>query len=188
MAAAEKISHLLELADQGPSLRTALAEEVADLLSAWPADYPESMRQVCESLLAKAVRDLDPVARARLRVQLYAQPGLVQRILPREAGSQALIEAARSGRSLVEPLARSLGVDDRIAHDILKDDSGGKLAVACKGACMDRAAFSALALLIHPVRERSDAFVMLDTFDSVPMSEASRKLRSWQSEDRLVPA
>src|SRR5690349_18533985 len=104
MAAAEKISHLLELADSGPSLRAALAEEVADLLAAWPPDYPDSMRQVCETLLVKAVRDLDPAARAKLRIQLYSQPGLVQRILLREGGPQALIEAARSGRSLVEPL------------------------------------------------------------------------------------
>jgi hypothetical protein len=188
MPASEKLSHLLELADQGPSLRAALAEEVADLLSAWPSDYPKSMREICEALLAKAARDIDAPSRARLRVQLYSQPRLAQRILPREAASQALVEAARSGKNLVKVLAETLGVDWHIADDILGDESGAKLAVACKGACMDRAAFSALALLTHTARDRSHAFVMLDTFDKVPVSEASRRLRNWQSEELLVPA
>ena len=59
MAASQKHSHLLQLADQGPALRAALAEEVAELLTAWPSDYPDSMRCVCEALLAKATRDVD---------------------------------------------------------------------------------------------------------------------------------
>jgi hypothetical protein len=81
MAAAEKISHLLELADQGPSLRTALAEEVADLLSAWPADYPESMRQVCESLWPRPSATLIRPPAQGCGFSSYAQPGLVQRML-----------------------------------------------------------------------------------------------------------
>ena len=68
MAASQKLSHLLQLADQGPALRAALAEEVAELLSRWPSDYPESMREVCETLLAKAARDVDLDTRARLRI------------------------------------------------------------------------------------------------------------------------
>src|SRR5471030_358271 len=94
MAASQKLSHLLQLADQGPALRAALAEEVAELLTAWPADYPDSMRGVCEALLAKAVRDIDPATRARLRVQLYSNSELSARVLPREAASRTLIEAA----------------------------------------------------------------------------------------------
>jgi len=186
MPASDKLSRLLALADQGPSLRAALAEEVAELLSAWPSDYPENMRQVCETLLAKAAGDIDASTRARLRVQLYSHPGLAQRVLPRV--SEPLIEAARSGRDLAAILAEYLGVGSRIARQILDDASGAKLAVACKGACIDRATFSALALLLHPADDRSQAFVMLDTFDTVPVSEASSKLRGWQNEDRLVPA
>lgn len=185
MSAPEKLSRLLELADQGPSLRSALAEEVAELLSAWPPDYPESMRGVCEALLAKAARDIDTPTRARLRIQLCSQPKLAQRLLPRDAASLSLIEAARSGKDLAESLAQWLGVDNRIALDILRDESGAKLAMACKAACMDRASFSALALLTHPARDRGHAFVMLDTFDSVPAREASRCLRDWQDEERL---
>jgi hypothetical protein len=184
MAASQKLYHLLELADQGPTLRAALAEEVAELLSRWPADYPESMREICESLLAKAVCDVDAPTRAKLRVQLYSQPGLAQRVLPR--GAQSLIEAARTGKDLTSVLAENLGVDATIANDILQDDSGAKLAIACKAACMDRCVFSALALLTHPARDRSHAFGMLDTFDNVPAGEAGRRLRSWQGEDRCV--
>lgn len=188
MPAPEKLSHLLELADSGPSLRAALAEEIADLLSAWPPDYPETMREVCEKLLAKTARGLDAHSCARLRVQLYSQPRLARRILPRDEATPSLIEAARSGDDLVEILAQCLDVGCRTAQDILRDPSGAKLAVACKGACMDRATFSALALLIHPARDRGHAFAMLDRFDGVPLNEASRRLRDWQNEERLVVA
>jgi len=188
MPAPDKLSRLLDLADQGPALRAALAEEVAELLSAWPASYTDSMREVCESLLAKAVRDVDAPTRAKLRVQLYALPGLAQRVLPRDAASGLLIEAARTGKDLTVRLAESLGVDGRIAHDILTDESGAKLAVACKAACMDRSVFSALALLIHPARDRSHAFVMLDTFDTVPAGEAGRRLRGWQGDEQRLSA
>ena len=100
MAASQKLSHLLQLADQGPALRAALAEEVAELLTHWPADYPDSMRGVCEALLAKAARDVDADTRARLRVQLYSDPDLADRVLPRESAAQTLIEAARRGEGL----------------------------------------------------------------------------------------
>ena len=139
-------------------------------------------------MLAKAARDIDESNRARLRVQLYSHPQLAQRVLPREAASQSLIEAARTGKDLASALSERLGVSGRIARDILQDQSGAKLAVACKGCHMNRASFSALALLIHPARDRSHAFVMLDTFDTVPVAEASRRLRGWQCEERLVPA
>ena len=188
MAASQKLSQLLQLADQGPALRAALAEEVAELLTHWPAEYPESMREVCEALLAKATRDVDTPTRARLRVLLSSNPGLAQRVLPQENSSQSLLEAARAGKNLIPVLAEMLSVDEKIAGEILRDESGAKLAAACKGAQMDRAAFSALALLIHPVPDRNHAFVMLDTFDTMPASEASRRLRGWQQKEQQVPA
>jgi hypothetical protein len=180
MAASQKLSHLLQLADQGPALRTALAEEVAELLTAWPSDYPQSMRDICETLLAKAARDLDADTRTRLRVQLYSHPELAARVLPRESASQTLIEAARAADRLPAALAQSLGVDDKMAQHILDDESGAALAVACKGANIDRAAFSTLALLAHPGRDRNHVFAVLDAFDNVPTSEATRVLRGWR--------
>ncbi len=187
MAASQKLSHLLQLADQGPALRAALAEEVADLLTSWPSDYPQSMRGVCEALLAKAARDVDAATRARLRVQLYSDPGLAQRVLPRESVvqiplSRTLVGTARDGGDLAAVLAENLGLDLKMAHQILDDETGAALAVACKGAALDRAAFSALALLTQPGRDRAHAFAMLDSYDTVPMSEATRLLRGWRGE------
>jgi len=177
---AQKLAHLLQLADQGPSLRAALAEEVADLLMHWPVDYPAGMKGVCEALLAKAARDVDAPTRARLRVQLYADPDLAYRVLgARESTGQALVEAARLG-GVESVLAESLGVEPRMVKQILEDETGAALAVACKGASLDRAAFSALALLAHPGRDRAHAFAVLDAFDNVPASEATRVLRGWR--------
>jgi hypothetical protein len=167
MPASQKLSHLLQLADQGPALRAALAEEVAELLTAWPSDYPQSMRGICETLLAKTARDVDAPTRARLRALLCSDPGLVTRVLPRESASQVLIDAARAGEDLSAVLAKRLGVDDKRARQILEDESGDALAMACKSASIDRAAFSALALLARPGRDRSHAFAMLDAFDTI---------------------
>jgi len=180
MSASHKLSHLLQLADQGPVMRAALAEEVAELLTAWPADYPDSMKGVCEALLSKAVHDVDVDTRARLRVILFADAELAARVLPRESASQKLIAAARAGDGLSDVLADSLGVDAVMAKQILEDESGAALAVACKGANIDRAAFSALALLTRPGRDRVHAFAVLDAFDNVPTSEATRVLRGWR--------
>ncbi len=179
MTASQKLSHLLQLADQGPALRAALAEEVAELLINWPSDYPASMRGICETLLAKAARDVDAATRARLRVQLYSDPELAARVLPRESISHNLVAAARNG-DLPAVLADSLGVEGRMAQQILEDESGAALAVACKGAQIDRAAFSALALLTRPGRDRAGMVAVLDAYDSMPLSEATRVLRGWR--------
>jgi hypothetical protein len=148
MAASQKLSHLLQLADQGPALRAALAEEVTELLAAWPSDYPQSVRLVCEALLAKATRDMTTTNNAN-----------------QEAGLQSVIEAARKGGDVTVPLARSLHVDAGKAERILGDASGSALALACKSAGIDRAAFSALVLLLWPQRDRNHAFTVLDAFD-----------------------
>jgi len=180
MAASQKLSHLLQLAGQGRALRTALAEEVAELLIHWPPDYPESMRVICEALLARAAHDLDAATRARLRVQLYAHPELVSRVLPRQSAALGLVETARQGGDLAMMLALRLGVDKKTAEKVLTDQSGVALAMACKGVGLDRVAFSTLALLAHPGRDRIHSYAVLDVFDSVPTSEAERVLRGWR--------
>lgn len=179
MTASQKLSHLLQLADQGPSLRAALAEEVAELLLNWPTDYPQSMRGICETLLAKAARDVDAATRTRLRVQLYADPELTARVLPRESVAQNLVAAARSG-DLQTVLADSLGVEPRMAQQILDDESGAALVVACKGAQIDRAAFSALAILTRPGCDRDGIAAVLEAYEAMPLSEATRVLRGWR--------
>jgi hypothetical protein len=181
MAASPKLFQLLQLADQGPALRAALAEEVAELLINWPSNYPASMRGACEALLAKAAHDVDAATRARLRVQLCTNPELAVRVLPRQSTTQALIETVRHGGDLIAILAGELSVDAKMAAQILDDETGVALAVACKGAGLDRAAFSALALMARPGRSRAQAYAVLDAFESVPAGEASRVLRNWRN-------
>lgn len=176
MTAHTRLAHLLELADKGPTLRAALAEEVAELLTAWPADYPAEMRAICETLLARAARDVDPDTRARLRVRLYADPELSARILPREAPSRSLIEAARSGEDVAHHLAERLGVDDACAAQILADDSCVQLAAAAKAADLGRPAFSALVVLTFAAATRAQ----LDAYDAISVSDAARRLRDWR--------
>ena len=55
----ERLSHLLELASQGPEQRAALAGEVADMLLDWPMQYPLAMRATFEALLEKIAREMD---------------------------------------------------------------------------------------------------------------------------------
>lgn len=162
MAASQRLSHLLQLADQGPALRAALAEEVVELLLDWPPDYPQSMRNVCEALLAKAARDVDAATCARLRERLAGIPDLAARLLPRESAGRTLVDAARRGDA--NAVAQSLGVDAQAAEQLLKNEAA--LAAACKSAHIDRAAFSALIVLTRLDRDTRQAYAALDAFDA----------------------
>jgi hypothetical protein len=170
-----RLVHLLELADKGPALRAALAEEVAEMLTDWPVDCPPEMRATCEALLAQAAREVDNDTRARLRVRLYADPELSARVLPRDIPERALVEAARNGDVAVT-LARALHLSPQTARQILNDKDGLALAVAAKSIGLSRAAYSALALLAHP------ATPPLDAFEQVNAVEAARRLRDWSAE------
>ena len=75
MTANPRLANLLALADKGPALRNALAEEVAALLVEWPSDCPAEMRPVFENLLYRTAREVDADTRAKLRVQLFAEIG-----------------------------------------------------------------------------------------------------------------
>lgn len=175
-----RVAHLLELADKGPALRAALAEEVAALLMDWPADCPAAMRPVFENLLAKTAREVDAATRARLRVRLFADRALAARVLPREKNPAApLLDAARHGGDLTRPLAGTLGLDTARVTEILRDDSGEALAIACKGAGLSRLAFSTLVLLALP--EGGDAGQRLDLYDRIATLDAARTLRSWRT-------
>ena len=160
MPASQRLSHLLQLADQGPALRAALAEEVVELLLDWPSDYPDSMRNICEALLAKAARDVDAATCARLRQRLASHP--TARLLPPESTGGMLVAAARRGDT--QALARNLGVDADAAQQLLHDEAA--LAVACKSAHIDRAAFSALIVLTRLDRDTRRAYAALDVFDA----------------------
>jgi hypothetical protein len=137
------------------------------------------MRGVVETLLAKCARDVDPAVRARLRVQLYADPDLSARVLPREPAARALVETARAGGDVDTVLADTLGLDAQTARAILGD--GEKLAVACKGAGIDRAAFSALALTVGAVRKSGDGLALLERWNAIAAPDARKSLNQWRA-------
>jgi hypothetical protein len=186
MSATQRLINLLELAAQGPAMRAALAEEVAELLIAWPADCPAEMRGTCEALLARAAQEVDDDTRARLRIRLFADPDLSSRMLPRQAQDRALIEAARSGETVLPRIARALGVSEILASEILNDESGRALAVAAKALGLNRAAFSGLAMLAQPRGDVAACYARLDAFDAISAVEAARELRRWSGEQRAA--
>jgi hypothetical protein len=182
-----RLAHLLELADKGPALRAALAEEAAALLMEWPSDCPAEMRPVFENLLAKTAREVDADTRTRLRVQLYADRELAARVLPREKTPvQPLVQAAREGAPLTEQLAETLGLDAPRAAEILNEDSGEALAIACKGAGISRTVYSTLALLVYPSKE--GLCERLAVFDRITTLDAARTLRAWRGAKLHTPA
>ena len=204
--AKERLTHLLALAGEG-SQRAALAGELADLLLDWPSDFPEAMRAPVVALLEKTARETDDGTRAKLAARLgghgelpldlvnefyLSAPARVRReILMRNelAGEQAgdtaaadagvLVAVARDGKvhDFTERFGSIFGIAPHTAETILSDISGEALAVLCKGAHLDRAAFSALALLKGT--DTGDASARLSVFDTVPQHAAERLTRHW---------
>ena len=206
LSAKERLIHLLDLAEKGPALRAALAEEVTDLLLDWPADCPDAMRIPCEALLERAARDVDAATRARLAQRADGHPELPVALLnalffvaseplkksivarnedaaelPADkdaADETALIKAARVNKAFVAEFARQIHVSIETAQDILTDTSGQSLAVACKGAHVTRAGFSALAML---TAKDATCGTRLEAYDCVPLHAAERMLHAWRT-------
>lgn len=185
MTSNPRLARIVELADKGPSRRAALAEEAAALLMDWPCACPLEMRPVFENLLAKAAREVDAPTRARLRLRLDADPELCARLLPREDPLAPLIDAARQGAALLPRLAETLALDDGRAAEILNEETGEALAIACKGAGIARAAYSTLALLAFPRARMNER---LAVYDRVALPDAARTLQGWRSAPPLHTA
>jgi hypothetical protein len=204
----ERLCHLLELAEKGPAQRTALVGELADLLLDWPCDCPDAMRVPVVALLEKTVRETDDGTRAKLAARLgghgelplelvnefyLSAPARVRHeiLMRNELAGEAdvvapmpsaalLIAAARDARvgDFAERFGAAFTIAPRTAEAILCDASGEALAVLCKGAHLDRATFSAVALLQGAPADNTAA--RLGTFDAVPQHAAERLIRTWQ--------
>jgi hypothetical protein len=201
----ERLNHLLELAAQGPAGRAALLGDLADLLLDWPADYALAMRAPFEALFEKTAREADSAARANVAARLEGHEDLPVSVLnefffdapdelrtrilarnealdadgmePGHVDTPGLVEAARTmNGAFVDVFASTLSLPLSIAQEILTDASGQSLAIACKGAGLDRAAFSAIALL---TAGRTDA-ARLRHFDAIPTTGAERLLDFWR--------
>jgi hypothetical protein len=188
MHATTRLAHLLELADKGPALRAALAEELASLLTDWPGDCPVEMRGACEALLARAAREVDSDVRARLRQRFHAYPDLAARVLPPEEPREenigrSLIEAAREGVDLSAVLARALNLSRGRAEEILCDPSGHAVAIACKNLQIPRAVYSTLTMLLGGKDDVTDCYARLDLYDAMSVAYAAEQLQGWRTGD-----
>jgi hypothetical protein len=201
----ERLSHLLELAAQGAGERAHLADEVAELLLDWPPQYPDAMRATFVSLLEKIVREMAGPNRAVLAARfrdradfplsllneffLFAPAPMKDAILSRNdaqgpadcrhVDSEALLHAARTARDFAAELAHLAGLPFDVAAALLSDPSARGLAALARASGINRATFSAMALLAGPARTVHENFAMLDVFDHVPENGARQLVAFW---------
>jgi hypothetical protein len=169
-----RLTHLLELANKGPALRSALVEELTDLLTFWPSDCPQEMRAPCEALLSRAAQDMDDSVRA--------DPALAARVLPDECPMQlndnlgrTMIEMARAGLDVRARMAEALNLSRSRLEEILATDHG--LALVCKRLGLSRTAFSTLAMLTDRRTDSAQCYAALDRYEAVT-SQAVENLRA----------
>src|SRR5271167_4818440 len=80
--AKERLPRLIELAGETtPEKLRALAFELSDLLTDWPARYPMEMREPFEALLEKVLKRLDGTSRQMIAARLAAHPGTAVTLL-----------------------------------------------------------------------------------------------------------
>ncbi|HUJ03568.1 MAG TPA: DUF2336 domain-containing protein [Rhizomicrobium sp.] len=205
-----RLKRLIDLAENpAPPERAALALELCDLLAKWPAQYPAAMREPFETLLEKCLREVDGPTRAHVAARITARaetpvpllnalffdapaearPAILRRNaetnghrMGHAADEARVIAAARraGGEAFAAEFARLLGIAPLTARRILAEPSGNALAIACKGAHLTRAAFSALAVLFAPDARACEK--RLEAFDNVPQDGADNMVRYWQNE------
>ena len=102
-------------------------------------------------------------------------------------GEARLVETARRAApaEFMGQLAGFLGVSPAMAQSILDDASGDALAVACRGASMRRATYSALVVFAVGKRGANAGalYERLSTFDTIPENGARRMLGHWRREN-----
>lgn len=196
--------------EDAPESRRALAIELCDLLLDWPSHYPAQMREPFEALLEKTARMIDASTRRTLAAKVGAREGVPLPVLNEfyfdaapetrdaivlrnalaanaapdlpETDEREIVAAARAKANgeFSKAFAQLLGIEPAIAQSILLDQSGRALAIACKGAHLTRAAFSALALLTENRAAPGETRERLSSFDSIPLPGAERLLDHWR--------
>jgi hypothetical protein len=208
-SAKQRLQHFLALAYQGPAKAAELAAGVADFIDAWPEDAPPDMREAVLTLLDLSLRDADDDTRLHLAAKLggrrelpldlvnefyLSAPAPVRHVILErndvEGGTHAnpvadpeeLLFAARddTSASFTRAFASALHVPLFTAAAILADASGEALAVACRGAHLERAHFSALALL-----KLCDGSA-LEAFEAPPQRGCESLTGFWQAQTGRV--
>ncbi len=197
--AKERLGQLLALAAE--RRWTPLTRELCDLVLYWPTDYPPAMREPILALFETALREADAATQGEVASRLAGQtniplgvmnalylaaPAAVRReILMRNelegepleesTDSDAVLAVARKGaRDFAGALAQAAQVPRHITQAVLADPSGEALAVFCRGLKLNRAIFSAIALLRAPTQ------MPLEAFDTVADRAAAHLVHDWR--------
>ena len=198
----ERLGRLLELAAGGADARTALLGQLAGLLLDWPQDYAQAMRAPFEALFEKTAREADAATRAELAARLAGHAELPVALLNEffldaaepmradilrrndsrddampqrlHADAAGLVAAARKtmNGAFADAFASALSLPASMARKVLGDSHAA--AIACKSAGLDRAAYSAIALLTGTDPAR------LAQYDDIPQAGAERLTQFWR--------
>ena len=130
-------------------------------------------------------------APARVRREILLRNQMADDATPGEIAvpdAASLLAGAREARArdFAARLSAALRIAPSTAEAILADATAEALAVLCKGAHLDRAAFSALTLLEGA--EHGDPLERLRVYDTVPQHAAERLTRFWQIRHAPDPA
>lgn len=203
----DHLAYLLELAaESGAKERVELVRELADLLTMWPADYPVEARASFAALLARVEHDIDPDVRRELAIRLSycndaplgllkefffeVEPAARRRILERDGGVDVQVDEAvdhatlmiaareKRGTDLAPVFASVFCIDELTATEIMQDSNGTGIAIACKGADVPRAIYSAITVL----NTRGEPAERLAAYDAVPESGAAAMLAFWRKQ------
>lgn len=200
--AKERLGQLLALAAE--RRWSPLARELCDLILYWPLGWPEAMRAPVAALFETALREADDETQAVLAGRMAGQSAIALKLLnvlylaapaplrreilmrnelegpapvPFTLDRTALLQAARARQTdFTGTLARLCCITRRIAIAVLADPTGEALAVLCAGTGLDRAAFSAIALL------RGPAGLPLTVFDTVAPKAAALIVADWRKQ------
>lgn len=198
--AKERLIQLLGLAAE--RRWSPLARELCDLILYWPADWHDTMRAPVIALFETALREADNETQAvlagrmagradiplKLMNALYlAAPAPLRREIlmrnelegpepePFAIDHTAVLAAARARQGdFPGTLARLSAIPRRTLMLVLGDASGEPLAVLCRGMGLDRASFSAIALL------RGAPDLPLGVFDTVAPKAAALLVQAWR--------
>jgi len=207
-AAKDRLGQLLTLA--ATRQWQPLARELSALACDWPADYPQAMRTPALALFEWSLRECDEATRVEIARHMGGHPELPLRLLnelylaapsplkreiltrnqlegeddasvaPTDAA--ALIAAARGGAGdFAGALSAVAAIPRDIAEAVLADASGEPLAVLCRGLGLERATFSAVALL-HGAKS-----LPLEVYDTVPDRAARRLAQHWRAHHVVHP-
>lgn len=164
----------------------ALLEKIVHMIDA------DTRRALAERLGARAETPLPLLNEFYFDAPAETRDAIVLRNALLEDGSQPelpradekeIVAAARSKTNgeFAKSFGALLGIEAATAERILHDRSGRALAIACKGAHLTRATFSALALITEAANGAADTHERLSSFDSVPLTGAERLLDYWRT-------